>query len=74
MNLAKRLIRISAVTAAAVLMYEGAVTLDRTTEASASLQADASPNTKEKAPETDIINNETTAEQRRKRKKNPKFL
>lgn len=63
MNLAKRLIRISAVTAAAVLMYEGAVTLDRTTEASASLQADASPNTKEKAPETDIINNkETTAE------------
>ena len=62
MNLAKRLIRISAVTAAAVLMYEGAVTLDRTTEASASLQADASPNTKEKAPETDIINKETTAE------------
>ena len=62
MNLAKRLIWISAVTAAAVLMYEGAVTLDRTTEASASLQADASPNTKEKAPETDIINKETTAE------------
>lgn len=62
MNLAKRLIRISAVTAAAVLMYEGAATLDRTTEASASLQADASPNTKEKAPETDIINKETTAE------------
>ena len=62
MNLSKRLIRISAVTAAAVLMYEGAVTLDRTTEASASLQADASPNTKEKAPETDIINKETTAE------------
>lgn len=62
MNLAKRLIRISAVTAAAVLMYEGAVTLDRTTEASASLQADASPNTKEKAPETDLINKETTAE------------
>lgn len=62
MNLAKRLIRISAVTAAAVLMYEGAVTLDRTTEASASLQADASPNTKEKAPETDIINKERTAE------------
>lgn len=62
MNLAKRLIRISAVIAAAVLMYEGAVTLDRTTEASASLQADASPNTKEKAPETDIINKETTAE------------
>lgn len=64
MNLAKRLIRISAVTAAAVLMYEGALTLDRTMEASASLQADASPNTKEKAPETetDIINKETTAE------------
>ena len=64
MNLAKRLIRISAVTAATVLMYEGAVTLDRTTEASASLQADASPNTQEKAPETesDTIIKETTAE------------
>ena len=45
MNLAKRLIRISAVTAATVLMYEGALSLDRTTEANASLQADASPNT-----------------------------
>lgn len=64
MNLAKRLIRISAVTAAAVLMYEGALTLDRTTEANASLQADASPSTKEKAPETETetINKETTAE------------
>lgn len=71
MNLAKRLIRISAVTAAAVLMYEGAVTLDRTTEASASLQADASPNTKEKAPETDIINKETTAETETETKEEP---
>ena len=71
MNLAKRLIRISAVTAAAVLMYEGAVTLDRTTEASASMQADASPNTKEKAPETDIINKETTAETETETKEEP---
>ena len=64
MNLAKRLIRISAVTAATVLMYEGALSLDRTTEANASLQADASPNTQKKAPETesDIIIKETTAE------------
>ena len=53
MNLAKRLIRISAVTAATVLMYEGALSLDRTTEANASLQADASPNTQKKAPETE---------------------
>ena len=64
MNLAKRLIRISAVTAATVLMYEGALSLDRTTEANASLQADASPNTQKKAPETesDTIIKETTAE------------
>lgn len=53
MNLAKRLIRISAVTAATVLMYEGALSLDRTTEVNASLQADASPNTQKKAPETE---------------------
>ena len=62
MNLAKRLIRISAVTAATVLMYEGALSLDRTTEANASLQADASPNTQKKAPETEsdtIIKEET---------------
>ena len=64
MNLAKRLIRISAVTAATVLMYEGALSLDRTTEANASLQTDASPNTQKKAPETesDTIIKETTAE------------
>ena len=64
MNLAKRLIRISAVTAATVLMYEGALSLDRTTEANASLQADASPNTQKKAPETesDTIIKETIAE------------
>ena len=64
MNLAKRLIRISAVTAATVLMYEGALSMDRTTEANASLQADASPNTQKKAPETesDTIIKETTAE------------
>ena len=64
MNLAKRLIRISAVTAATVLMYEGALSLDRTTEVNASLQADASPNTQKKAPETesDTIIKETTAE------------
>ena len=64
MNLAKRLIRISAVTAATVLMFEGALSLDRTTEANASLQADASPNTQKKAPETesDTIIKETTAE------------
>ena len=63
MNLAKRLIRISAVTAATVLMYEGALSLDRTTEANASLQADASPNTQKKAPETenDTIIKETTS-------------
>lgn len=64
MNLAKRLIRISAVTAATILMYEGALSLDRTTEANASLQTDASPNTQKKAPETesDTIIKETTAE------------
>ena len=64
MNLAKRLIRISAVTAATVLMYEGALSLDRTTEANASLQADASPNTQKKAPETesDTIIKEATTE------------
>ena len=64
MNLAKRLIRISAVTAATVLMYEGALSLDRTTEANASLQTDASPNTQKKAPETesDIIIKEETVE------------
>ena len=64
MYLAKRLIRISAVTAATVLMYEGALSLDRTTEANASLQADASPNTQKKAPETesDTIIKEATTE------------
>ena len=63
MNLAKRLIRISAVTAATVLMYEGALSLDRTTEVNASLQADASPNTQKKAPETesDTIIKEATS-------------
>ena len=63
MNLAKRLIRISAITAATVLMYEGALSLDRTTEVNASLQADASPNTQKKAQETesDTIIKETTS-------------
>ena len=51
MNLTKRLIRISAVTAAAVLMYEGALSQNRATETGASLKADASLSTEEKTPE-----------------------
>lgn len=73
MNLTKRLIRISAVTAAAVLMYEGALSQNRATETGASLKADASLSTEEKTPEketeTETINKETTAETETETKK-----